>query len=157
KLRHQAWFDPQSEPFDDMRQAYAPLVWQCRFSGVETPDALWRHGYSGVGKPYGQDQAEHMLLEEDFLAGFDAFVRDFAAFVAAKGQVEPGPYRAYGYEAPGHRLADLRLKWRELRMRAGLPPAGSSPAAQQRAGLNRDDGWRAASLSEGEKRRRADD
>lgn len=59
-------------------------------------------------------------------------------FVAAKGKVEPGRYRAYGYEAPGHKRADLKLKWRELRMAAGLPPAGSSPAAQQRLGLNQD-------------------
>jgi hypothetical protein len=58
--------------------------------------------------------------------------------VAQKGKVEPGEYRAYGYRRPGHRWADLKLKWRELRLRLGVPPAGSSPARQQALGLNRD-------------------
>ena len=43
-----------------------------------------------------------------------------------------------GYAAPGHRFADAELKWRDLRMKLGRPPAGSSPAAQQKLGLNRD-------------------
>lgn len=44
KLRHESWFDPDAEPFEDMRQAYAPLVWQSRFSGIEVPDALGATG-----------------------------------------------------------------------------------------------------------------
>ena len=40
--------------------------------------------------------------------------------------------------AAGHRFADAELEWRELRMTRGRPPAGSSPAAQQKLGLNRD-------------------
>ena len=27
-LRHRSWFDSEHEPFDDMRETYAPLVWQ---------------------------------------------------------------------------------------------------------------------------------
>jgi hypothetical protein len=34
--------------------------------------------------------------------------------------------------------ADLKLAWRELRMRTGHPPAQSSPALQQERNLNRD-------------------
>lgn len=58
------------------------------------------------------------------------------------------------YNCPGvdSSLADLRLKWRELRMGMGKAPAGSSPARQEELGINRD-----ATLSpkkgEGEKRR----
>ncbi len=63
---------------------------------------------------------------------------EFAAFVRAKGKVPPGEHRAAGYDPPKHRWADTRLKWRETRMRLGIPPAGSSPAEQQRLGLNRD-------------------
>ena len=153
KLVHKAWFDPGKEPFDDMRQAYAPLVWQSRFSGIEAPDDLWVHAFSGVGKPYSDDQAEDMIDETEVMGAFDAWTERFSAFVERKGKVEPGRYRAYGYEAPSHRLADLRLKWRELRMRAGFAPAGSSPAEQQRLGLNEDAGLR-PTLSEGEKLRR---
>jgi hypothetical protein len=36
-------FDPRAGPFEDMRDSYAPLVWQCRYSGIEVPDALWRY------------------------------------------------------------------------------------------------------------------
>jgi len=137
-LRHREWFDPSHEPFDDERDAYAPLVWQCRYSGVEVPDALWTHVAFGQGRKYSDNQAEHLAGEADALAAFDAWTDRFAAHVAAKGKVEPGRWRAYGYRAPSHRYADLKLKWRELRMGVGLPPAGSSPAAQQALGLNRD-------------------
>ncbi len=137
-LRHKQYFDPDQEPFTDERDAYAPLVWQCRYGGVEVPDELWRHVEFGRGKKYSDNQAEHMAAEADVFAAFDAWTAVFAAFVAGKGKVEPGRYRAYGYQSPGHRLADLKLKWRDLRMGLGIPPAGSSPRAQQDLGLNRD-------------------
>ena len=151
-LRHKAYFDPAAEPFDDMRDAYAPLVWQCRYGGVEVPDALWAYGETGRGKPYSEDQAEHMVRDDAFVRGFDAWADAFTAFVAAKGKVEPGAHRAYGHEAGGHRLADAKLKWRAIRMGLGVPPAGSSPAAQQALGLN-DDATLRVQKSEGEKLR----
>ena len=138
KLRHRAYFDPDTEPFGDERDAYAPLVWQCRFSGIEVPDDLWRYCTTGKERPYAENQAEEMAGDAAFLAAFDAWTDDFAAFVAAKGPVPPGRWRALGYHPPSHRWADARLKWRELRMRFGIPRAGSSPAEQQRLGLNRD-------------------
>ena len=49
-LRHKEYFDGSSEPFKDMRQAYAPLVWQCRYGGIEVPEQLWAYADSGVGK-----------------------------------------------------------------------------------------------------------
>ena len=150
-LRHKEWFDPDAEPESD-RDAYRPLVLQCRWSGIEVPDELWHVAHSGVGLPYADNQAEDMLRESEVIAAFDAWTERFAAFVARKGKVEPGEYRAYGYEAPGHRLADMRLKWRELRMGVGMPPAGSSPAKQQELGLNRDATLR-PKKSEGEKLR----
>jgi len=138
KLRHKEYFDPAREPFDDERDAYAPLVWQCRYSGIEVPDTLWRYCTSGKGRPYSENQAEDMIGEAPFMAAFDAWTDAFAAFVAAKGKVPPGEHRAVGYDPPKHRWADTKLKWRETRMRLGIPPAGSSPAEQQRLGLNRD-------------------
>jgi hypothetical protein len=153
KLRHKAWFDPDAEPFQDERQAYAPLVWQCRFSGIEAPDGLWRHGYTGLGLPYSENQAEDMIREAEFMGGFDAWAASFAAFVGAKGKVEPGEYRAFGREAPGHKLADAKLKMREWRMKLGLAEAGSSPARQDELGLNRDRTFH-PSEGEGKKLRR---
>jgi hypothetical protein len=151
-LRHKEWFDPDDWPWEDDREAYRPLVMQCRWSGIEVPDELWVAAHSGVGLPYADNQAEDMLRETDVIAGFDAWVERFAAHVGAKGKVEPGKYRAYGHRAPPHRLADLRLKWRELRMGIGFPRSGSSPAEQQELGLNRDATLR-PKKSEGEKLR----
>jgi hypothetical protein len=137
-LKHRDWFDPQLEPFENERDAYAPLVWQCRFGGIEVPDPLWQHAEFGVGKPYADNQAEDLAAEASVLQIFDAWVDRYAAHVALKGKVPPGKYRAHGYQAPSHRLADWKLKWREVRIRAGVPPEGSSPAEQQRLGLSRD-------------------
>ena len=133
------------------RQAAVDQVWQCRYSGIEVPDALWRYIEFGQGRKYSENQAEHMP-EQDVWAPFDAWVDALAAFVARKGKVPPGRHRAYGYEPPKHRFADARLGWREVRMRLGHPPAGSSPAAQQELGLNRDATLRPAK-GEGEKLR----
>ncbi len=151
-LAHKSWLDPEKEPFDDMRQAYAPLVWQCRYSGIEVPDQLWAHEFSGVGKPYSEDQAEDMIGETAMMAGFDAWTDRVSAFVAGKGKISPNRYRAFGYEAPGHVTADLKLQWREMRMRTGTMPAGTSPADQRRLGINNDTGLR-PTKSEGEKLR----
>jgi hypothetical protein len=52
--------------------------------------------------------------------------------------VEPGKYRAFGYKPPGYLLRDVRLAWRDVRMRLGRPRFDSSPAKQQRLGLNED-------------------
>lgn len=138
KLRHKAWFPVDEEPFDDARNAVAPLVWQCRYSGIEVPDALWTYADSGLGVPYSDNQAEDMVRERGVMEAFDGWTDAFAAHVAAKGQVTPGKWRAFGYEPPRKGWEDLKLGWRDARMRLGIPPEGSSPAVQQRLGLNRD-------------------
>ena len=152
KLRHRAYFDPAAEPFGAERDAYAPLVWQCRFSGIEVPDPLWSYCTTGKGRPYADDQAEDMARDANFLAAFDRWTDAFAAHVGGKGKVEPGRWRAYGHEAPGHRWADAKLKWRAVRLGLGVPPAGSSPAEQQALGLT-DDRRLRTTQSEGERLR----
>ncbi|MEO6211331.1 MAG: flavodoxin family protein [Gemmatimonadaceae bacterium] len=138
KLRHKQWFDPGQEPFDDARDAYAPLVWQSRNSGIEVPDALWTYCTTGKGLPYSDNQSEDMLREPEFMRKSDAWTDHFAAFVGAKGELGPGQWRAFGYEPPRHRWADAKLNWRELRMRVGHAPEGSSPRTQEELGLNED-------------------
>jgi len=49
-LQHKHYEDPETEPFQNERDANAPLVWQCRYCGVEVPDHLWRHCTSGKGR-----------------------------------------------------------------------------------------------------------
>lgn len=137
-LRHPEYLDPEREPFDRMRDSYAPLVWQCRYSGVQVPDALWRYADVGVGKPYSEAQAEHLEAEPRFLRTFDAWTTAFERHVATNGKVPPGQYRAFGYEPPPHALADIKTKWRGARAALGVPKEGTSPARQQELGLNRD-------------------
>ena len=93
-LRHTAWFDPDAEPYrGDERRAYQGLVWQCRYSGIEVPDGLWRHAAVGVGRPYADDQADDMMGEAEAVACFEAWVEAFVQHVAAKGPV-PGTTEA---------------------------------------------------------------
>ena len=140
-LAHKEYFPADEEPFDNMRDSYAPLVWQCRYGGVEVPDSLWTYLGFGQGKKYSDNQAEDMAGDATVMREFDNWVARFADFVRLKGKVPPGNYRAYGYEAPGHLLRDAKLLWRDVRMRVGVPPEGSSPAAQQELNLNRDRTW----------------
>lgn len=137
-LRHKKYFDPEKEPFENNRDTYAPIVWQCRYSGIEVPDRLWRYIQFGKGKKYSENQAEHMSTDTDVFEKFDAWTDQFAEFVEKKGKVEPGKYRAYGYEAPGHLKEDLKAKWREIKTGLGYPPEGTSPAKQEELGLNED-------------------
>jgi hypothetical protein len=139
-LKKREYFDPEREPFDDMRDVVAPIVWQCRYSGIEVPDALWSFAEFGRGRPYSEAQAEHMMQDAQFIAAFDAWGDALARHVSGKGKVQPGQYRAFGYQPPSHVWADVKTKWRGLRMILGIPKNGTSPAVQQKLGLNRDTG-----------------
>ena len=105
---------------------------------MEGQDQLWGETEFGRDKKDSDNQAEDMVAEPEIYRSFDDWTDGFAGFVRKKGKVEPGKYRAYGYEAPGHKLADAKLAWRDLRMRFGRPPEGSSPSKQQEARLNQD-------------------
>lgn len=137
-LKHKSYFEPTAEPFAEMRHAYAPLVWQCRYGGIEVPDTLWRYQEFGRDEKYSDNQAEQMIEKTNVMSSFDEWTDQFAEFVSAKGKVEPGLHRAFGYEAPGHKTADLKLFWRSLRMQSGQMPLDTSPGAQDEKNLNRD-------------------
>ncbi|HZA38351.1 MAG TPA: hypothetical protein VE486_04350, partial [Candidatus Baltobacteraceae bacterium] len=137
-LLHPEWFDPHEEPYPAQRFYYGPLVWQCRYSGIQVPDELWTFVEFGHGKKYSDNQAEDMDSEPQVYREFEAWCMRFAEHVARKGKIEPGRWRAFGYKAPGHFLRDAQLKWRDIRMRIGHPHEHSSPAKQQRLGLNKD-------------------
>jgi hypothetical protein len=106
----------------------------------------------GKGKKYSENQAEDMATETNVFQDFDEWTESFTGFVRDKGKIEPGKYRAYGYEAPGHLWKDLKLKWREIKIGTGHPPEGSSPARQEELGLNKDETL-SPRKSEGEKLR----
>jgi hypothetical protein len=130
-LEHKEWFPAADEPFAAPRDAYAPIVWQCRYSGIEVPDALWSGVEFGQGKKYSDNQAEDMVREARVFDEFDAWTHRFHEHVSAKGKVPPGRDRAFGYTPPAHRWADMKLKWREIGIALGRGPEGSSPREQQ--------------------------
>ena len=120
-----------------MRDAYAPLVWQCRYSGIEVPDALWRYVEFGRGKKYSDNQAEHMEGEGVF-AAFDAWTDRFRDHRRREGQGRARPLarlRLRAAEAPlGGPQAEVARDPDEHRPRA----AGLVARRQQELGLNRD-------------------
>ncbi len=124
-------------------------MWQCRYGGVEVPDQLWQHYTSGKGKKYSDNQAEDVVREEAFMRSFDGWVAEFEQFVRAKGKIEPGKWRAYGFKKPFNPIKELRTGIRSWKLRFGKPPKGSSPWYQQGFGLNKD-----ATLHPKKKRRR---
>lgn len=152
KHAHKHYFDPSQEPFENERESYAPVVWQCRYGGIEVPDELWTHVEFGKDEKYSDNQAEDLPRHANVLLELDAWTDRFIEFVRRKGKVEPGKYRAFGYKPPGHFLRDIKLAVRDVRMRLGHPLEGSSPAEQQKLGLNQDVTRRPAK-SEGEKLR----
>lgn len=79
-----------------------------------------------------------MAKDVEFLRGFDQWTDEFTKFIAEKGKVQPGKYRAYGYTPPSHNFSDLKLLWRDRMMRIGRAPTDSSPQKQQDLGINRD-------------------
>jgi len=137
-LQHKDYFNPMKEPFKDERDAYAPLVWQCRYGGVEVPDHLWVHCTSGKGRKYSENQSEDMIKEQEFMQTFDRWVKAFECFVRQKGKVQPGRYRAYGFRPNTNLLHELTTGIRSWMLRFGLPPKGSSVWYQQQYGLNND-------------------
>jgi hypothetical protein len=84
---HKSWFDPEQEPFkkERARLSYQPLVWQCRYSGIEVPDALWSSATIGQGIPYADDQAANLPEHREALKRFDEWVAAFVAHVRMKG------------------------------------------------------------------------
>lgn len=152
-LQHKNWFDPGKEPFEQERDAYAPLVWQCRYGGIEVPDELWINATSGKDKKYSENQSEHVIHDTVFMNAFENWVNNFEKFVAAKGKVTPGKYRAYGLKRKTNLWHEAKTGIRSWKLRFGITPKNSSPEKQSQLGLNKDNTFRPA-VSEGEKLRR---
>ena len=152
-LQHPNYFNPDDEPFENERDAYAPLVWQCRYGGVEVPDKLWKYCSGGKNKKYSDNQAEDMIGEKEFMQAFNTWVYDFETFVRHKGKVKPNKYRAYGFQPPSHFLASIQDGIRYFRMMIGKAPEQSSLAKQHQLKLSKDATWQ-TKKSEGEKLRK---
>lgn len=137
-LKHKSYFNGRAEPFVQERDAYAPLVWQCRYGGIEVPDHLWAHCTSGKGKKYSDNQAEDLMKNNAFLQTFDGWTKAFEDFVRQKGKVPPGKWRAYGYKPHTNLLQEAKTGIRSWMLRFGITPKESSVREQKEEGLNQD-------------------
>jgi hypothetical protein len=137
-LQHPEYFNPDEEPFKDERNAYAPLVWQCRYGGIEVPENLWRYEITGKDQKYSDNQAEDAITDKAFMQAFTSWVNDFEFFVRQKGKVKPGKYRAYGYKPPFNPIKELKTGIRSWKLRFGITPKASSVQKQKDLGLNKD-------------------
>ncbi|MEO6000622.1 MAG: hypothetical protein ABIN89_27490 [Chitinophagaceae bacterium] len=151
-LQHKEYFPVEQEPFENERMAYAPLVWQCRYGGVEVPDHLWAHCTSGKNRKYSDNQAEDMIEDEQFMAAFKNWVENFRSFVSTKGKITPGKFRAYDYKKPTNLWQEAKTGIRSWMLRFGITPENSSVDMQKKLGLNNDITL-TPSKSEGEKLR----
>ena len=61
-----------------MRDTYAPLVWQCRYSGIEVPDELWRYVEFGPASTTATTRPSTSRSEPDVLREFDDWIDAFA-------------------------------------------------------------------------------
>ena len=136
-LKYKNYFQAAEEPFKNMRDAYAPLVWQCRYGGIEVPNNLWAYANSGVGKKYSDNQSENVIEDKEYMGTFNEWVNNFSEFVKAKGKVNPGKFRAYGFKAKINRWHEFLSGLRALKLRYGHPPKNSSPLTQMKLGLNK--------------------
>lgn len=151
-LRHPEYLNPKDEEIWNTRHAYGPLVLQCRYSGIEVPDHLWAYKAFATDKKYSENQAEHLSNNKEVLRHFDGWVNAFKDFVFEKGKIQPGKFRAYGYEPPSHFKANIKDGIRYFKMMIGKPEKGSSPWIQEKMDLNDDATWH-PKKGEGEKLR----
>jgi hypothetical protein len=152
-LEHKNYFDPAAEPFDNERDAYGPLVWQCRYGGVEVPDHLWMYAEFGKNKKYSDSQAKDMIRDDKVMNEFDEWIKGFIEHVQNKGKVKPNRYRAFGYQPPPHFWASIKDGIRYFRMMIGKPPKHSSVYLQEKLNLI-DDATLQTKKGEGEKLRK---
>jgi hypothetical protein len=101
------------------------------------PEQLWEYADSGVGKKYSENQSEDVINDFVYMSKFEYWVKNFETFVAAKGKVLPGKYRAYGFKPPPHFLNEIKTGLRAIQLRFGKAPKNSSPEKQKELKLNR--------------------
>lgn len=89
-LRHKEYFVVDDE---SKRSAYyGPIIWQCRYSGIEVPEQLIQEIVFGAGCKYSDNQTQQLKVNSEVLAKFDQWVDAVKEFVRKKGQVSASKY-----------------------------------------------------------------
>ena len=92
-LRHREYFNPAEEAkMGQLTHFYGPVIWQCRYSGIEVPEHLVREVAFGGGGKYSNNQIKELKENEKILPEFDGWVNNVAEFVRKKGKVPSSKY-----------------------------------------------------------------
>lgn len=97
-LRHKEYFNPEGETrLGSTTKFYGPLIWQCRYSGIEVPESLVKQVAFGGGGKYSDNQIRHVKKNKEVLEKFDSWVNNVKVHVEKKGKVPlskyPVPFR----------------------------------------------------------------
>jgi multimeric flavodoxin WrbA len=92
-LRHKEYFDPEGEAkMGSLTHFYGPVIWQCRYNGIEVPEHLIKEVAFGSGGKYSDNQIEQLRKNKEVLEKFDIWVSDVEESVGRKGKVTPSKY-----------------------------------------------------------------
>jgi len=92
-LKHKEYFDSEKEEEVSANlEAYKPIIWQCRYSGIEVPEHLIKQVDFGQGGKYSNNQIEQLKEDKEVLSEFDQWVDEVATFLRKKGKVLPSKY-----------------------------------------------------------------
>lgn len=92
-LKRKEYFNPEKETeVTNSKDSHKPIIWQCRYSGIEVPDGLVREIIFGEGKPYSKNQIPELKHDKYALGEFDGFLEAFQKHVIRKGKVLPSQY-----------------------------------------------------------------
>jgi len=92
-VQHKNYFDPEEESkMGRATSIYAPIIWQCRYSGIEVPYHLAQEIYFGQYEKYSDNQISHLKENKTVLNQFDAWVHEVKQFLEKKGPVSPSKY-----------------------------------------------------------------
>ena len=92
-LEHKEYFNPKEEvKYSTPKFAYTPIIWQCRYSGIEAPEHLIKEVIFGSGKAPSDNQIKELKENEKVLKDFDSWIREVRKFADKKGKVKMGKY-----------------------------------------------------------------
>ncbi len=93
-LKHKEYFTPvsQEQKISSPKHAYFPIIWQCRYSGIEVPEKLIKEVSFGVGGKYNQNQIPQLEQNEAVLKEMDKWLKDIEKHIYKKGKVTGSKY-----------------------------------------------------------------
>jgi len=92
-LKHKDYLNPNKESkIASAESAYTPIIFQCRYSGMEVPDHLVKSTFFGHGIKYNKNQIGQLKQNKKIISMFDKWVSDVKKFVSKKGKAPTGKY-----------------------------------------------------------------